>query len=75
MCDGHTDKQEAHNKIPVACVPRGFAAVSFLQSPLVFPALIATAGGEGRREIEWQKCQQEKPSCHVVHKLVRKSSA
>lgn len=32
-----------------------------------FPTLIFAAGGERQREIEWQKRQQEQPSCHIVH--------
>lgn len=53
MCHGQTDKvrshrvEEMHKGIPVTAMPS-----SLLPS---FPALIFAAGGERRREIEWQK--------------------
>lgn len=53
MCHGQTDKvrshrtEERHNEIPVTVMS------SYLLSG--FPALIFAAGGERRREIEWQK--------------------
>lgn len=78
MCDGHTDKQEAHNKMPRSlCLARVCCNVdSLVSSDLRCFALTPTAAsGERRREIEWEKCQQEKPSCDIVHKLVPESSA